>query len=236
MLIDFHTHLLPAIDDGSQSVAESLDMLEASRLQNVRCIVATPHFYADRTNLADFLHQRDKAYELLLSQHTQSEPKVLLGAEVTYFRGIGKAEGLENLCIAGTNALLLEMPFTQWGKNELNAPHRILNRGLIPIIAHIERYYPFQRDLTVFNEVLSQPVYLQVNAEALLSRRTRRFVFKLIENGYKILLGTDCHNMNKRKPDIEAGRQIIMRAFGKEYLDAMDALGEELLKPALGGC
>lgn len=236
MLIDFHTHLLPAIDDGSQSVAESLDMLEASRLQSVRCIVATPHFYADRTNLSDFLHQRDKAYELLLSQHTQAEPKVLLGAEVTYFRGIGKAEGLENLCIAGTNALLLEMPFTQWGKNELNAPHRILNRGLVPIIAHIERYYPFQRDLTVFSEVISQPVYLQVNAEALLSRRTRRFVFKLIENGYKILLGTDCHNTKRRKPNMEAGRQIITRAFGKEYLDAMDALGEELLKPALDGC
>ena len=83
--------------------------------------------------------------------------------------------------------------------------------------------------MAVFNEVISQPVYLQVNAEALLSRRTRRFVFKLIENGYKILLGTDCHNMKKRKPNIEAGRQIIVHTYGKECLDAIDALGEELL-------
>ena len=232
MLIDFHAHLLPAIDDGSQSVAESLDMLDALRSQNVHSVVATPHFYANKISLADFLHQRDEAYELLRSQRPQLAPKVLLGAEVTYFRGIGKAEGLEKLCIAGTNALLLEMPFAQWGKNELNAPHRILNRGLIPIISHIERYYPFQRDLSVFNEVISQPVYLQVNAEALLTRKTRKFVFKLIENGYKILLGTDCHNMKRRKPNLEAGRQVIMRAYGKEYLDAMDALGEALLNPA----
>lgn len=232
MLIDFHAHLLPAIDDGSQSVAESLDMLDALRSQNVHSVVATPHFYANKISLADFLHQRDEAYELLRSQRPQLAPKVLLGAEVTYFRGIGKAEGLEKLCIAGTNALLLEMPFAQWGKNELNAPHRILNRGLIPIISHVERYYPFQRDLSVFNEVISQPVYLQVNAEALLTRKTRKFVFKLIENGYKILLGTDCHNMKRRKPNLEAGRQVIMRAYGKEYMDAMDALGAELLNAA----
>ena len=232
MLIDFHAHLLPAIDDGSQSVAESLDMLDVLRSQNVHSVVATPHFYANKISLADFLHQRDEAYELLRSQRPQLAPKVLLGAEVTYFRGIGKAEGLEKLCIAGTNALLLEMPFAQWGKNELNAPHRILNRGLIPIISHVERYYPFQRDLSVFNEVISQPVYLQVNAEALLTRKTRKFVFKLIENGYKILLGTDCHNMKRRKPNLEAGRQVIMRAYGKEYLDAMDALGAELLNAA----
>ena len=74
-----------------------------------------------------------------------------------------------------------------------------------------------------------QPVFLQVNAEALQLRRTRKFVFKLIESGFPILLGTDCHNMKKRKPDLKPGREILMQTFGEAYLEAMDAQGAQLL-------
>ena len=101
MLIDFHTHLLPAIDDGSQSVAESLDMLETLRTQNVGCAVATPHFYSNRTGLTDFLHQRDKSYEMLHSECKNLGIKVIPGAEVSFFRGIGKAEEAGNMAAAG---------------------------------------------------------------------------------------------------------------------------------------
>ena len=230
MLIDFHTHLLPAIDDGSQSVAESLDMLETLRTQNVGCAVATPHFYSNRTGLTDFLHQRDKSYEMLHSECKNLGIKVIPGAEVSFFRGIGKAEELKQLCIADTNVLLLEMPFVQWTEHELTGFHRILDRGIIPVIAHVERYYPFQRNLSVFNEGINLPVFLQINAEALQVRRPRKFVFNLIENGFPILLGTDCHDMKKRKPDLLPGREILIRKYGIAYLEGMDAQGTELLR------
>jgi len=230
MRIDFHTHLLPAIDDGSQSVAESLNMLDALRLQNVHCAVATPHFYSNKANLTDFLNQRDKAYEMLLSKCSQEMPKVIPGAEVAFFRGMGKAEDLTKLCIANTNALLIEMPFVQWGQSELSEIEKILNRGILPVLAHIERYFPFQRDVSIFNEIINLPLYLQVNAEAMQMRRSRKFVFKLIENGFSVLLGTDCHNMKRRKPNMEEGRAAIAKAFGRSYLQSMDAVGADLLK------
>lgn len=230
MLIDFHTHVLPAVDDGSQSVAESLDMLNALHLQNVDIVVATPHFYSNKAGLDDFLDQRGKAYDTLCAAQTDTAPALRLGAEVSFFRGIGKADRIKELCIAGTNALLIEMPFSQWGRSEISELHQVLDRGIVPIIAHIERYFSFQKDLTAFNEIINLPICLQVNTEALLQRKTRKFVFKLIEHGFPVLLGTDCHNMKKRRPDMESGRQILLRKYGAAYLEQIDALGEDLLK------
>lgn len=226
MQIDFHTHLLPAVDDGSQSVAESKALLEALRLQGVDLAVATPHFYSNKASLDDFLRQRSRAYEQLSAE----TPKLLLGAEVSFFRGIGKADRLVELCIAGTDALLLEMPFSQWSRNEVAQLHQILSRGITPILAHIERYLSFQKDLSALNEIINLPVFLQVDTEALLQRKTRKFVFKLIDQGFPVLLGTDCHNMKKRSPDMEAGREVLLRKFGPDCLEKIDTLGAQLLK------
>ncbi len=226
MRIDFHTHLLPNLDDGSQSVEESKALLEALRLQGVDLVVATPHFYSNKASLDDFLRQRSEAYEQLNAE----TPKLLLGAEVSFFRGMGKADRICELCIAGTNALLIEMPFSQWGRGEVAELHQILNGGITPIIAHIERYFSYQKDLTALNEIINLPVFLQVNAEALMQKKMRKFVFQLINQGFQILLGTDCHNMKNRKPDMDAGREVLARKYGESYLARMDALGVDLLK------
>jgi len=230
MLIDFHTHLLPNLDDGSQSVAESLDMLEALQLQNVDIAVVTPHFYSDKASLEDYLDRRNRAYDLLRSVRPELIPKLLLGAEVSFFRGIGHADRITQLCITGTKALLLEMPFSQWGRGEISELHQVLGRGITPIIAHVERYLSFQKDLTAFNEIINLPILLQINAEALLQRKTRKVVFKLISSGFQILLGTDCHNMKTRSPNMDAGRRILAHKYGTAYLEQLDALGADLLR------
>ncbi len=229
MQIDFHTHLLPNLDDGSQSVEESRQMLECLRGQNVELAVATPHFYSGKASLDDFLQKRNDACRRLSSSCPDLQPRLLLGAEVSFFRGMGKAERLAELCIAGSGALLLEMPFTQWGRGEIAELHQILSRGITPILAHIERYDAFQKDLTALNEIINLPVVLQVNAEALLQWKTRKFVFRLIDSGFQILLGTDCHNMKTRKPDMDEARKILGRKYGEAYLAQLDALSGELL-------
>lgn len=229
MQIDFHTHLLPNMDDGSQSVEESLALLSALHTQGVDITVATPHFYSNKTGLDDFLRRRDAAYAQLQSAQSEQTPKLLLGAEVSFFRGMGKADRLSELCISGTNALLIEMPFSQWKQGELAEMHQILNRGMVPMIAHLERYFAYQKDWTAFNEIINLPIHLQMNAEAVLRRRTRKFVFKLMEREFPVLLGTDCHNMKKRKPEMAAARKILADHFGENCLEKLDALGAQLL-------
>lgn len=230
MRIDFHTHLLPKLDDGSQCVEESQAMLEALRLQGVDLAVATPHFYSNHASLDDFLQKRSTALELLRAACPDQQPDLRLGAEVRFFRGMGTAERIAELCIAGTNALLIEMPFSQWGRGESAELQQILSRGITPILAHIERYDSFQKDLSAFNRIINLPVLLQVNAEALLRRKTRKFVFQLMDHDFPILLGTDCHNMQSRKPDMDAGREILARKYDQSCLEQIDALGEDLMK------
>ena len=229
MLIDFHTHLLPGMDDGSQSVAESMDMLEALRLQKVDIAIATPHFYSHKTNLTDFLQLRESAFAALQAQRSQLAPKVILGAEVSFFRGIGKAGRIAELTVEGTNLLLLEMPFAQWGRSEISEIYHLLDRDITPVIAHVERYYSFQKDLTAFNEIVNLPVALQINTEALLSRKTRRLAQKLIAQDFCVVLGTDCHNMKKRKPNMDARQILAEHKNADAVLEKIDARSTKLL-------
>lgn len=230
MRVDFHTHLLPNIDDGSQSVEESCAMLEALHRQGAEIAVATPHFYSGKDRLDNFLQKRQAAYNRLCAASADAKPQLLLGAEVSFFRGMGTADRLGELCFTNTKSLLVEMPFSQWGKGEIAQLCQIVSRGITPILAHIERYDAFQKDLTALNEIINLPLFLQVNAEALLQRKSRKFVFQLIDSGFPILLGTDCHNMKTRKPELDAGREVLARKYGESYLAQMDALSADLLK------
>ena len=82
-MIDIHSHILPGIDDGSQSVEESHALLALLREQGVETVVATPHFYADRNDPENFLRRRKEALARL--DHGETEmPRILLGAEVAY--------------------------------------------------------------------------------------------------------------------------------------------------------
>ena len=148
--------------------------------QGVDRIVFSPHFYARKDSVENFLDRREKSYQRLLFRMEEKgiEPPVFYkGAEVYYFAGMGKAEMVPELCIEGTNILLLEMPFAQWDKGVVeDVKFLVQKRKLTLIIAHIERYYPFQKDKKYWEAVFDLPVYTQINTESFLSWRTRHRV------------------------------------------------------------
>ena len=113
-VIDFHSHILPGIDDGSKSIEMSIEMLHMAKEQRVDIMVATPHFYASRHRVEDFLRKRNHAYEHLKDKLPEGVPELKLGAEVAYFSGISKADRLDDLTVEGTNLILLELPFVAW--------------------------------------------------------------------------------------------------------------------------
>lgn len=229
MIVDFHSHILPAIDDGSRSVQESAEMLRIMERQGVDCLVATPHFYPNRISLTDFLNNRERAYNEIASCRLTSPTTIKCGAEVAFFRGIGKSEQLDYLCIENTKLLLLEMPFRSWTTQDLIEMERIIDKGIIPILAHVERYYPLQHDLLSFQAMLQLPLYIQLNAETFGSFRMRRIAFKIIDFGKPILLGSDCHNIKERYPNLSVGRKALQKKYGESFLSDMDSLGEILL-------
>lgn len=235
-MIDIHCHVLPGIDDGSKSVEMSLSMLRDSFDQGIGYMCFTPHFYADMDDPGKFLRRRDEADAFLRSEMEDTDepfPEHVLGAEVHYYRGIGRSEDIETLCIGKSRFLLLEPPFRTWTGAFLEDV-RALRDGLDlkVIIAHIERY--FDQDKRLVKELLSEPgIYIQSNAEAFIDRKTRKKVLKLLEEGKIHFLGSDCHNMLTRPQNLTEGRAVIEEKLGPKALNRIDAYGQDLIDQAV---
>ena len=130
-MIDMHSHILPNMDDGSDSVETTHKMLQMLRQQGVTTVAATPHFYAYKDNPEDFLRRREES----LARDTW-ELSLLPGAEVAYFDGMSRCRELKELQIGDTGLLLVEMPFGKWTGRMMEELIRIpMEQGLTPLLA-----------------------------------------------------------------------------------------------------
>lgn len=229
-VIDFHSHILPGIDDGSKNPDISKEMLRECVNQKIDIIFATPHFYADEDRIEHFLEKRDKAYERLRQIQQDDFPKILLGAEVAYFPGISNSRQICQFFLEGTNILLLEMPFGAWNKSEfLEVKKMILESDFRIMLAHLERFLLVSANKQYIYELMQLPVIVQFNAESLSERKLKKMVLKSLKDDFSCVLGSDCHNMKDRKPNLSEGRKIISEKLGDEALRKIDIRGMQLL-------
>ena len=224
-MIDVHMHLLPGMDDGSESVETSLGML--ARSAGAEGVCATPHFYADRDTPESFLRRRSAAWARLKAALPEGHIPIRLGAEVRYFEGMSRAEELPALCLEGTRLLLLEMPFQPWTERMLAEVDGLSRRGLVPVAAHLERYLELapKRLLREFWEL---DLLVQCNAEFFLERRTSRRALKLLREGRVQLLGSDAHNVGARPPRLAEAAALIEKKLGPEVLAELRRTEESL--------
>jgi protein-tyrosine phosphatase len=203
----------------------SLEMLRTSVEKGVTSLVSTSHFYAAHESPEDFLRRRRHAIKRLKSGLTDFELPMYFGAEVLYFPGIAQSEAVRSLAIEGTSLILIEMPFDKWTEkifNELNTFQ--YNSGLQIVLAHIDRYRAIQSK-AIYNLLLEQPFYFQINAEAFSSFSSRRFALQILERGQLHFLGTDCHNTTTRPPNMDVARQVIEKKVSPA---AWNILSEEM--------
>ncbi len=201
-MIDFHTHILPGIDDGSQDVEQSLAMLREEARLGVTTVVLTPHYRAEQRSPARFLEKRQRAYEELLPHLEEGLPRLLLGAEVHYFEGMTAVKELDALCVEGTDLLLLEMPMGRWSERMIATVLELNRTRFQVVMAHIERYLGLQPK-SVFDRLLEGGVKFQVSVDFFGRWLDRRKALQMMERGQIAVLGSDCHNLTTRSPDWE---------------------------------
>lgn len=241
-VIDFHTHILPGIDDGSRDLDMTEAMLREELSQEVGLVVATPHFYAHRSSIHHFLEKRQAALEQTEELGKRlgegAIPPVIAGAEVYYFSGMGRAQMLPQLAIGDTGTILVEMPFEQWTEDVLRDLEDIIRKQKLHIVlAHVERYVEFQRDRTVWDRVMELPLTPQINAGSFIKKKSGlfrtdrkwRFSMEFLDEHPKTILGSDCHNLTERRPNIREGRMKIAEAKGPEALTRIDEAAKEAL-------
>lgn len=229
---DFHSHILPGIDDGSASVEESIALLTMEAEQGVRRVVATPHFYAGYDSPERFLENRDRAESLLRVEMARHGglPELLIGAEVYFFRGMSESDLLPQLTIRGKSCILIEMPPAPWQTDHFWELERIWERrGIVPIIAHVDRYIGPFRTWGIPQRLAQLPVMVQANGAFFLERGTSAMAMRMLKADQIQLLGSDCHNMTVRKPNLSAALDRIQRKLGDGAIAGIREYEEKLL-------
>ena len=220
-LIDFHSHIIPGIDDGAPDVETSILMLSMLASQGIDKVIATPHYHGTKESIASFVSRRDSALSHLLEGIEKKElslPKIIPAAEVRIYPQMHAQEHLEKLCVANSKKILVEMPYTAWSDWMFDEVYALKAKGYAPIMAHIERYVDLVGEKEIGNTLLSLDVLVQSNADFLLSRKEKKFVKHLIKSGSLTLLGSDCHNTTSRKPNLSKAFSYISKKYGDEYL------------------
>ena len=219
-MTDLHTHILPGLDDGAANLAESLELLRLEAAQGVDTVVLTPHFYRERESAGAFLERRQRAFETLTRAGPPPGLTLLTGAEVAWFPSLASEDRLEELCLAGTKQLLLELPFAPWSAMLLDRVYGFaLSTGLTPVFAHVERYFPLAGKERL-DDLLGMGCPMQMNASGLLSLWSRRKCLSLLRRG-RWYAASDCHNVKSRPPTLGHGARILADRLGREAAAAL---------------
>lgn len=204
MQTDYHSHILPEMDDGARSEAVSIELMRDLWAQGIRTVYATPHYYMHREPMDKFLLRREAAYGRIRTASEQIGLRVRLGAEVHVERGLCNISGIGRLCYEGTSRILFEFPyagFQSWMLEEIE--NIVYLSHISPVIAHFERYLEFYDDAAIQSVLALPKAVIQINVQSLKNWRVRSWVKGLLKQGNPVILGTDCHNLENRRPEIK---------------------------------
>ncbi len=230
--VDVHSHILQRFDDGPEHIETSLKMLEEEYRQNVETVILTPHCKdIENISVDEFVAKRNKRAEQL-RQHAKEQgvtiPSIRLGAEVLLNCDLSEIDGIEKLAIEGTRYILIEMPYSAWYDWMYDSLYALIAHcNLIPVIAHVERYS--HMDKKKLNKLASMDVYFQINAEAVLDKKMRKYVIKMIDKDAIHLMGSDCHNQSERSPNLADGYEYLIKKVSGEFAHYLNVNSHLLL-------
>lgn len=232
-MIDFHTHILPNVDDGSKSVEETFTLLKEAKEAGFEAIISTSHYMEKyyEVNVAERQIWIDA-----LSANLQKEAinlKLYLGNEVYITENIihlletGKATTIHK-----TNYLLFEFPLNVKPMNMYDVIYDMLQYKLIPVLAHPERYTFIQKEPEIVYDLIQKGVLMQSNYGSILGQygeKAQLIVKKLFENNMVHFLGSDVHKKNSIYPRIPQALNEIKLIVGEEKLEEMTTMNPRLV-------
>ena len=207
MIVDMHCHVLPGVDDGPETMEDSLEVLAEAQRQGVGAMIVTPHFHPARykvyaSQIADGIGSlEEKMREAGIS--IQLYP----GQECYYFSDlIRQLDNGNVLTMNGTRYVLVEFDVDVIYSGLRNAVRSLLSNGYFPIIAHYERYHCLRDHEDRLTQLRYDGAMLQMNFDTLLMKDSlfhRNPWRRLLKEGYADFLGSDTHGMNFRPPHIQ---------------------------------
>ncbi len=222
-MIDIHTHVIPGVDDGSQSMQESLELLALAAESGVHTLVATPHcnIPGEFDNYAD--PELSAQFDRLERARAQAGIPVRLCRWMEIFATPDLPDLLRDgrvWTLNGTRYFLMEFSFTEDPFFCLDVLRRCRDLGFWPIIAHPERYYFVQDDPDLAFSWCIEGFGLQLNKGSLLGRfgpEPQRCAHLLMQHGLAACVASDAHGPNQRSTYMKEIQDYLMDQYGTDY-------------------
>jgi len=202
-LTDIHCHILHDMDDGPKRLEEAVELLYMAQKHGIDKIVLTPHihhlcqierFLEKRARQMEELNRAVRCYGIAL--------RLFPGAEVKLSDDMFYAENLYRLSIHESKYILVEFPYENIApKRLIRYVDELLFQGLVPIVAHPERYAYFRRDIGLAQFLMERGVLYQINAASLQGmegKAERKLSWNFIRNGLASFLASDAHSVAYR--------------------------------------
>ncbi len=221
--VDMHCHILPGIDDGSQSMKTTIKMLRIAAACGTTHMVATPHFKKSHHNASPATVHKLVDEVQRIADEKEIPIKIFPGNEIMFFSDIEEAydEG-RLLTMNGTQYLLVEFyPDDEYSRIR-GAMETIQSLGLHPVLAHVERFLQLRKDIGRVEELKDMGVLIQTNASSVAGGQgfgTKQYVKKLLKNELIDLVGTDAHHYESRTPEMGACVDYLYKKYDEKYID-----------------
>lgn len=221
--VDIHCHILPGVDDGSQTPEETKAMLQKAWDEGIQIMVATPHYNKQRGKNDIELIKKQLLLTRKLAKEVNPKMQICLGMEIYYGEDVPELlkEG-RVVSIRKSRYILVEFSPGDEFQYILNAVRKLQMSGHTVIIAHIERYNCLRKDISNVEYLREMGAYLQVNTGSITGsygRSVKKFLREVLKAHLVQLVGTDAHGSERRTPKMQEAYKEVVKRCGEEYAD-----------------
>ena len=224
-MIDFHTHIIPNIDDGARNIEETFNLIQEAKEVGFEGIVLTSH-YIENYYETD-VPERDIWVKAI------SDNLKVKGIETNLYLAneIYMSDNMMNLLIEGkastinnSSYVLFEMPLNAEPMNLYDVIYSLQENKLIPVLAHPERYSFVQKDPELISDLIEKGVLMQANYGSILGQygeKAEIIVRKFLEANMIHFLGSDVHRQNTIYKRIPRALEAIKAIVGDDKLNEL---------------
>ena len=232
-MIDFHTHILPNIDDGSRSIDETFNLIKEAKEVGFDGIILTSH-YIENFYETD-VPERD-VWVKAISENLGAkgiDTDLYLANEIYISENMmglleqQKASTINNSCY-----VLFELPLNEEPLNLYDVIYSLQENKLIPILAHPERYSFVQKEPELIYDLIEKGCLMQANYGSIIGQygvKAEYIVKKFLENNMIHFLGSDVHRQNSIYPKIQFALEKIREIVGEEKLEELTTINPKLV-------
>ena len=232
-MIDFHSHILPNIDDGSRSIEETFNLIKEAEKAGFEAVISTSH-YMENYYETDVPEREVWVKAICENLQTKNiETNLYLGNEIYFSDNIIELlEQRKASTINNTSYVLFELPLNAEPMNLYDVVYEMLQYKLVPILAHPERYSYVQKDPDLVYDLIEKGVLMQSNYGSIIGQygeKAQIIVRKFFENNMVHFLGSDVHRPNTIYPKIPQILREIESIIGSEKLEELTTKNPKLL-------